>query len=412
MKKVSIALFIFLFLQVCLPVYAALNSQPFQYYKEVNVDTDGFNFIPLDSEVLRNTREDLADLRLCTGDGQEIPYQITPYLLPQEGSIQAQLIDQAKHENKYLLTLDLQQSGYLHNKVVLDTSAKDDYLADVKIEGSNDNKTWNFIALDKILSVQPAYKKNEVNYPSSTSRYVRLTVTPSANQSLLINTATISFRPIDTQVFQEIPSALVSREEDDKNGKSLLVIDLGVKGYYLENIRLPISGQNYRRHVALFSSNDRKEWQSIAPSEYIYYYKWADYEAVHDSIAVNNSGGRYIKLEIDNGNSPPLNIGQIQVVGNVPRLLADLKQGSYILWYGSSNASTPSYDLASFAQLIDKKNLPSVKLGLENKNEAYKAPQQAWTERNRWLLNVTIIIAVLLLGAIIVRNMTTEKNTD
>lgn len=386
-------------------VYAALETHSYQYYREVQVKEAGFAFISLDSRVLQNTRDDLADLRLSTLEGKEISYQFYPYPVQKEVSIIANIIDKKMTGNEFSFTLDLLQTGYLHNKVSLDLESKKDFIHDVVIESSNDNLNWSFIARDKIAVVNGNYRKTDVNYPTSSAQYLRLRMEQAAEDRIDIKAAGAGLNREDNYVFPEIPVEITSREEEQEGARSVLYIDLGVKNYYIKSIQFKPLGRNYQREVLVYTSNDRNRWQGVIASGMLYHFQWSDYEAVRDNLSIDNNADRYIKIEINNGSSPPLEIEDLAVFGEAPRLLADFEPGTYQLWYGNSQAVKPQYDLAGFSYLIDTSALSTLKLGMENTNPEYQPPLLPWSERNRWVLNLAIVIAGLILGTLIVRNM-------
>lgn len=402
MRKIGILLLTLTFCLASWPLYAVEDLSAYQYYKEVTVAENGFAYINLDAEVLKRTRNDLADIRLSTVEKEEIPYQLTPYSPAQEKYIDAEMIDQMLDGNEYLLTLDMHNSGQLHNKAVLDIDSESDFYCEVQIESSADNKSWNFVARDKIFTVKPEYEKDDISYPASSSRYLRLRISATAGPAIIIKGAEVSFRSAASNTFQELSSSVIAREDDTHDGISRIIIDLGVKGCFVQNIQLQVNARNYQRIVRVYSSNDREGWRELSSAGEVFHFNWSDYEALQNSLSVNGSADRYLKLEINNGSSPPLEVAEVVVNGSFPRLLADMKEGTYLLWYAKQLSLKPVYDLAGFAHLIDKSVLSTISPGLEKINPDYQAPSIPWTERNPWILNLTVITAVLILGAIII----------
>ncbi|KUG03012.1 hypothetical protein ASZ90_019555 [hydrocarbon metagenome] len=407
MRKIGIILLASLIWLINVPLYATQDFAAYQYYKEVKVEGDGFALVSLDAEVLERTRDDLADIRLSNPAGEEIPYQLTPYSLPQDVFIDAEIIDQMTNDGEQFLTLDMQRSGQLHNKIVLNIESKSDFYCELQIESSNDDQSWNLVTRDKIFSVQPNYHKNEITYPVSSSRYLRLNIIVASGTEVVVNGARVGFISAFSSPAQELQGSVLSQEDDRQTGKSLIIFDMGVKGYYVDNIELKINGRNYQRMTTVYSSNDREDWRLVSTSKQIYHFKWSDYEALQNRIMLNEKADRYLKLEIENGSSPPLQVDGVLVNGSVPRLLADLSEGTYRLWYANPQAPRPEYDLAGFAHLIDERVLSTIDPGRGGTNPDYQAPSLPWTERNPWILNVVVIMAVLILGVTIIRKANT-----
>ncbi len=401
MRKTFIFWLVLIIWLVQASVYAVQDFAAYQHYKEVKVEGDGFALVNLDTEVLNQTREDLADLRLSNADGEEISYQLTPYSLPQSDLTEAEIIDKMSREGEQLFTLDMKTSGLLHNEVILDIESQSDFFCEVQIE-SSDDRSWNLVTRDKIFLVEPNYRKNEITYPVSSSRYLRFKITMDSGPDVIIKGARVGFITSVSAPAQELPGSVISREDDRQKGISFITIDMGVKGYYIANIELQVNGRNYQRMVTVYSSKDGEEWRKLSSPVNIYHFKWLEYEAIQNCIIVKEKAGQYLKLEIENGSSPPLLLDKILVNGSVPSLLADLSEGTYRLWYTNPQAQEPAYDLAKFAHLVDYRVLSSMSPGPEKINPDYQAPSIPWTERNPWILNVVIILAVLILGAIII----------
>jgi len=181
-----------LLLLLALPAYASFQQQDWQYTKTVQTEKDGFALIDLDPEVLNRSRDDLADIRLTAGDGQEAPYQITRLEPAKTETYPARLIDRVSRPGEYSsVTLDLQNSGRLHDRIALDLESKVDYLRDVTLEGSNDNRTWNLIARDKVLYLAPDYRKNNLSYTPASFQYVKLTFLDGGKEPLTVNPTTM-----------------------------------------------------------------------------------------------------------------------------------------------------------------------------------------------------------------------------
>ncbi|MDF9408417.1 DUF3999 domain-containing protein [Pelotomaculum isophthalicicum JI] len=402
------------------PACAGLQTQSWQYNKQVQPVNDGFALIDLDQEVLRHTRDDLADIRLSDGEGQEVPYQILQPEPDQEKTYPAQLIDKVVRPNEFSsVTLDVQNGNNLHNRIVLDLESKEDYLRDVKIEGSEDNRTWNLVGTVKVFCVYPNNRQNDLNYFPASFRYMKVSIDCRGKEPLTIRDARIKYVRPDVQSLVQnssikykgpdpsggrpeitVPATLITNRTDPKTNKTELLLDLGTKGYEINHIDLQVNGINFDRLVEYYDSNDGSNWNRIG-SERIYQHKWTDYEALKNKLTVNRNMGRYVKLAVNNQDNPPLNVESVVVWGDSPKILADLRTGSYTLWYGNPDGKAPQYDLSHFSQLIDKNKLAVIQPGQESINANYHPK----LTDNRWVLNTVTIIAALVIGLLILKNM-------
>ncbi len=383
---------------------AAFSNSDYQYSKTVQAAVEGFAFIALDQEVLNNTRDDLADLRISDGSGQEVPYQITPLALSAPEARPLNVINESRTANEYTFVLDMGESGLLHNQLSLDISSDKEYMADLYLEGSQDQRQWALVKNYKIFNVAPHYSNKSFEYPLSSWRFLRIRIACNPLPRLTLSSVKALYaNQIDPHLTITTP-IIISSGPSSAPGRSEIVLDLGSKGYYIQNLYISSTDRNYERAVKIFSSNTPDNWQVLGSGGRINHFVWSGYEAREDRIMINQSSCRYIKIEIENGSSPALNISQITVKGAYPRLLADLKPGAYRLWYCSSQASKPQYDLARFSRLIDTSAVPLLTPGLQEINPAYSDPRP-WSEKNRWLLNGALILAVIILGGLLIKNL-------
>ncbi|MGE5416118.1 MAG: DUF3999 family protein [Acidobacteriota bacterium] len=409
MKRLVLLVISMLLVLSAAPALADFSANDWRYHKPLQVDKDGFVMVEMDREILGRSQTGLADVRIIDSKGSEVPYQIVEHLMASEESREPQIIDNiTKPDGTTQVTLDLQNTGNLHNMVSLDISSAKEYLCPVTVEGSNDNKSWGQIGTGEFFKVAAGYVQNEVSYSDSSFRYVRLTIANAHKKPLEVTGAKVVFKPrAKSSTFKVLPAHIISSKVADKQTK--IIMDLGVKGYYVNKLKLHITSQNYNRSVQVEHSNNQKDWTYIS-SDTFYNYKWPSYSAQSNVIVLNSYCSRFLRVIIDNGDSPALPVGAIEVTGEAPRLLAELRKGEYQIWYGGAKANQPSYDLAQFSNMIDKEGLATISPGTQKANADYAPPQKPWTERNKWLLNVIIILVAATLGLVIIKNMKSSNS--
>lgn len=381
---------------------AAWDSGAWQYEREIQSETDGFALIDLDQAVMEHALYGFADLRLVDAGGTELPYQLVERGVFSKSAYDARLFDVAVVKGEAnILSLDIGESGHLHNRIEMEIAYAEDYLRTVIIEGSDDNSSWKTLGEDRLFRVGKDYEKSYLDYPESSCRYIRLKILTQGEKPLTVVSARVFRENADNNSQSEaIPVSVPDLKINDGDRSTEVIVDLGVNSYQVEKLALDINGRNYQRRVQLLQSSDRQEWAPVADDQ-IMAYQWDNYRYLHNEIRVGSMCPRFLKIKVLNQDSPPLDIKGIAVWAYPPRIMADLPPGQYSLWYGNSTARSPVYDLKAFSGLIDRSQLPVLTPGPEKLNSAYQAPQVPWTERNKWLLNAVIIAAALALGAAI-----------
>ncbi|MCL4441875.1 MAG: DUF3999 domain-containing protein [Firmicutes bacterium] len=406
MKRLLLAALMLLFSSV--PALAAFQQEQWQFFKEIRAQKNGFTLITTDKDILGHSHKGLGDLRLTAEDGREIPYQVVRQERPKEDLYPVTIINLLTLADSTSLTLDLSKPGLLHNQIVLDIKNSEDYLRDVLLEGSNDNRTWSAVTLkDKLFYVPPDIKKNNLSYTPASFRYMRLTIDCKGKKPLNINGARVKYSsPVENFTPALLPQTQKEKRTDPKTNITEIFIDLGTAGYQVDQINLLSGLENFNRLVEIYESDDAREW-SLMASERIYHYRWEGYQSQNNIIKLGQASGRYIKAEVHNQDSPPPG-HKAQVYGESPKLLASLSPGKYTLWYGNPRSAEPLYDLTQFSHLINRSALETVTPGPEQANPSYE--ERISPQTTRLLLNAAVILAAVVIGFIILKNMRSRSS--
>jgi hypothetical protein len=115
--------------------------------------------------------------------------------------------------------------------------------------------------------------------------------------------------------------------------------------------------------------------------------------------------GSKLKLKIENGDDRPLPIAQVRPLSIQRRIYFDpVGKSALQLYYGDPKLESPSYDFAKFFQ--QGPTTVSAALGAPTANPQYagRPDERPWSERHQALLWLAMIAAVALLGAMAVRS--------
>jgi hypothetical protein len=158
-------------------------------------------------------------------------------------------------------------------------------------------------------------------------------------------------------------------------------------------VRIDTSAPAFDRRVEISVSPDGDKW-TYAGSGPIY----RTPAGQRLEVLLTEQQAPWVRLRIFNRDDRPLPISRIYLGRPAVRLLfAPSGAGPHWLYYGNRRARSPEYD---FARTLPTCEPAPATLSAPEKNPDYRPP---WTEGGRWALYTALIVAVLALGAVIVR---------
>src|SRR5262249_26107668 len=155
------------------------------------------------------------------------------------------------------------------------------------------------------------------------------------------------------------------------------------------------------------TSEDGKEWLLAGGGE-IYRYQLDRRQENSDRVLVYGyRGGRYLRVEILNGNDKPLTNPQL-TVSMVPQLILFRPESghSYRLVYGNAGAQSPRYDLERTLHITAAQEVFPDELSGEKENTGYRDPRP-FSEKHSAVLWGSLALAAILLGYTALRTMRT-----
>jgi hypothetical protein len=166
----------------------------------------------------------------------------------------------------------------------------------------------------------------------------------------------------------------------------------------------------FYRAVRISTSEDGKEWSPAGGGE-IYRYQLERRLENSDRVPVYGyRGGRFLRVEILNGNDAPLTLVQL-TASMVPRLILfrPVQGRSYRLAYGNGKVQPPQYDLERTLHVSAADKPFAAELGPEQENGGYKDPRP-FSERYPELLWVALGLAVVALAYTALRTLRTRPS--
>jgi uncharacterized protein DUF3999 len=350
----------------------------------------------VDFAMYQGSRARLNDI-LVLRDASETPYLIrTLSGSREERELKPALLNKGVAGNGLEATLDL--GGHpTHNRLRVATHQKN-FKQRVRIETSDDAKTWavarddgyifDFSQGDRDVSVLT------VDYPSSTRRFVKLTIFGWTNPDFL-DSAWLTYYTSTSGVTDPLATITGSTTEEAKTQSTLVVADIGFDGLPHDRVQLAIDPGLFYRTVEVETSSDAKSWVYTGQGVIS-----RTSEREETTLFIPEQWDRYVRLRILNQDNPPLHVQRVVLsayrrVIEFPASVA----GQYSVYYGNPDAKAPVYD---FAHTVPEEAAPeTAKLGTEAANPAYQKPQPPptpWSDRHPSVLYGVLIAAILVMG--------------
>jgi hypothetical protein len=379
-----------------------------QFFREFSDGAGtGIATLVLDAEILAVSRDDVADLRVVDGAGTEVPYDLR--VLRGERNVEsygASEVSRGAQGDAAEITLDLGPNAGEHNQVQIDARGTR-FRRQVAVFGSDDAKQWTPLTesgmILRLAGNGNTASINQVPYQTSEQRYVRITIArdrqtdeePPVIESAVVQRATVI--PGEEQV---IPAESVTRETIGQGEASASRYTIALPGRTpLHALRFHTSVGSFVRTYQLLSilgdniaplpiSVGRIRRREGNPSDGV-------------TLRFQETFARQLQLTVIDGDETPLDILEPAVLIASRQLVVDLGAATaqpLRLYYGNPAASAPDYDLE--AELPDE-SIPHLKLGPQQLNPAYQAPQAPFSEQAPWLIYVLTGAASLALLAIL-----------
>jgi Protein of unknown function (DUF3999) len=357
--------------------------------------------------VYAHAQTDLADVRLIDNFGTEVPY--APFLrlgASNSVAIPTQILENSFAPGHYTqIVLQTGKKVPFDNAVRIDTT-ETEFIEWVEVAASDDARVWRVVQpRAPIFRFQREGRSGTqtIPYSENNALYLRIRILdgkakfPVTGASILYQTSETAERtPFDAEL---------SPDPNPPADSTSWIADVGQDPAPLVEVRFDVPGPSeFIRSVKLLVSSDRENW-SLWTSGEIYRYRQSDHmqEQLVVSLPYGGTSTRYWRVEILNGNDPPL-AGVTPHFYTTPRHVVFEQQPghTYRLLYGDSRASAPQYDLERRLDSTEEIAAVPGQAGPEEENSNYSDPRP-WTEQRPFILWIVVGLAAVLLGYAAIR---------
>jgi len=319
----------------------------------------------LDADVMREAAPTLADLRLRDDDGGDVPYAVRrrERLVASVTRETPMLELTTTREGTVRFVLDAGGDGSPHSRVRL--SVRDqarNFRVPVRVEVADDSRAWRLVReAGFIYRVEGETKTADtsVSYPTSTARWLRVTIAPEKGQALPLAGAAVVLGDAAREE-DRVPASLVERDVESMRRTTRLVLDLRSRRP-AERVELDVVERTFQRVVLIEAGDDRTTWRWVGSGAI----SAVDVAGIRErlaSVRFPETGTRYLRLTIQNLDEAPLTIVGARVFAVKRALVFEATPGrTYVLDYGNPAAAAPREDARALPFLGDR--LPTATLG-------------------------------------------------
>ena len=365
---------------------------------------DRQNYVVVDSDIWKFSRNGLADLRIYDGQSQ-VPYA----LIKQSGGSSNQETT-AKILNLGSVgghtEFDLDVGGLQeYERVRLEIDAKN-FINGTQVQGrrnSNDRSGSNLGSSTLYDFTAEGLGSNFVlKFPTSSFPYLHVRLSPGILPSQIKHAFVSSFS--ETKAAW---SAAGECKPSTGGPKETLFECSRFDGVPLERLAfdVPANTINFNRTVVISEKQGNEMGRGSIRRVQL---NRAGQSVVSEDLTLELYGrpGNSVKVAIQNGDDKPLPIEHVRALSFERRIYLDPDgKTSLQLYYGDAELGSPAYDYAKFFQ--PSPNAGVAQFGLPEANPQFtgRPDERPWSERHQGVLWAAMVAAVALLGALAVRGM-------
>lgn len=363
----------------------------------------------VDEEVFAHASESLWDLRLVRGsDRQEVPFALrqlsgASHVEWFEGTV----LNRGVAEGRFRLDVELPESVKRHNVLQIESEGVE-FRRRVVVYGSDDGVTWTELRRGWIfeLPTRRGYVRNdEVNYPSSNFRYVRVEIWPDPETDkgppTLVDVrvgAAVESAPYYVSYEAKLSSRIAMRVHGRPGSGWILTL----KGEHVPVSRVILDAREdgFSRDISVQYTptlKGRVHWRVVAAET------WERREGERDPFVVSFQEVRAAALRvlIVDDRNPPLTLTEVkpEAIGRLVLFPIDRLSDDLRLYFGNPDASEPMYD---FERMLDEyvdPPEPLCKLGELRRNPEFKLSLVALIQRSPWIVHAAFALASVAIAA-------------
>lgn len=391
----------------------AIETTAWRYRQPFDIAAPGATRVALPLETLDRLQPDLRDLRIIDGGGAELPYAVLE--LPSARAAYKNIVTtrrpvslQIDGEKKEIIATIATETDAPLDSVELSVADTSDYMLPARVEISGDGSTWSTLARGQAIFRRNqggrynAVVQNTLALNGSRAAFVRVAI--SADESTLAITGA-EVRSIKETAAREsepdiaVPARIVSAGQ--REGETLLTIDLGAANLSLRTLSFQISDALFMRSVSVIDADNN----TLVRNQALYGVQLRG-EATARKTTLEFRGlfvpTRRVTVRIENGDSPPLDVrGAGATCRPVHIAFNPAAAGRHVFLSGNSQARAPRYDLAVLSDKLASLPLSKISAAAQIETPDYRAPEpprepSQWADNALFWIALAAVVIVLL----------------
>jgi hypothetical protein len=405
----------------CLAVPAGAGGWTWERPIITGITEPGFIGVPLPDDVFGMSRPDLHDLRIFDADGSPVRY------LLQWGKERG--LDQETWRNEEIIRTENRPGKYSRYYFTENSYQKRKCLFQIELPGHNYHRravfeyqdietgNWELAGKSWLFDIRDPghYVLNTVTVSFPPCHKMRMTLYNMPDEQGRIHLLSLKRRETHERGSDSIPVMIQQPlpYKSDEDNRTVIELDLENANLPLEYLELDIAEEWFHRGITISGKNSLPEsdapWHRIN-SRVIYSIREETRFSRQTMVYLHDIRRRFLRVEIENGDNPPLSIRGVNIFRRNVRLLLPVKDSrNLVLRGGNPDAEKPEFDIRKSIRDIEEINAHEAMLGpvamLAPPIEDGQEVTCPWTERNTWIIWIMLLAGIGVMGGIVVINL-------
>ena len=370
---------------------AGVESDEFRYTRTLpdELATGRVAFEP-DGLMLTHADPGFADLRIVDARGSQVPWRRVPDEVVGPGP--ALVLNSGRRGRQAVALVDVGPRRRFYERAELDI-AGGNFVGRVTVLGA-DSRPGPFTRLSTttVFDVEGATRARSttVVFPPTDFRFLELRATGVSR----LEGATVFAQYERPRLVRRRAAVLAGVK--DRERSSVYTLDFGVRGIPVTQLDVRADGvARYDRPVRIEGSNDRRTFTPLGGG------RITRAPGLSSRTFELDTRFRYLRVTIENGDDPPLRVVVFEPYGPSFAVMVEPGHPTPLrAYYGDPDLRAPSYEFARLPAERPTEIIDPSRIGPEQANPAFALPGKPFGERYRWLLQVALAAAALVVAAV------------